>query len=280
MNKADFIIIGAAKSGTTTLCDRLGEHPEIFVSTPKEPKFFSIDDNYKKGVTEYEKIFIGSDKEKVRGEGSVNYAIRDYHPDCAARIHAYNPDIRLIYLVRNPIERLISHWRMINMSASKGKSLEESIEDTHLNGALVQASRYSYQMEPYLKLFSQGAVKVIFLEDLSENPQEVMKACYQHLGVETSWESTNLDKISNKTHCIGLKSELAKHLKIIGRKSRLNHLLPIRMKKFIKDDLGFWPGAPSAEISSEYLDILKDSLRGESIEFLERYGKSRGFWNM
>jgi len=67
MNKADFIIIGAAKSGTTTLCDRLGEHPEIFVSTPKEPKFFSIDDNYKKGVAEYEKIFIGSDKEKVRG---------------------------------------------------------------------------------------------------------------------------------------------------------------------------------------------------------------------
>ena len=106
----NFIIIGAAKSATTTLANALKRHPDIFISKPKEPKFFGR--NYAKGWDWYASIFRKGEGTPLRGEASTMYAshLRDFRKT-PKLLSIYLPEIKLIYIVRHPLERIVSQWR-------------------------------------------------------------------------------------------------------------------------------------------------------------------------
>ena len=106
--RPNFLIIGAGKSGTTSLWSLLGQHPEIFVSRIKEPSFFSNDEQYTRGWMWYESLFRGARGENAIGEASNSYSATGIHPDTVRRIVESLPGVRLIYLVRNPFERMES----------------------------------------------------------------------------------------------------------------------------------------------------------------------------
>ena len=110
MSKPDFIIIGAAKSGTTTLYQYLCRHPQIYMSTPKEPDFFSLDMNYHKGIEWYESLFDGAKPEQICGEASTTYSRWHQHPKAAERISQYLPKVKLIYIMRHPVDRAYSFY--------------------------------------------------------------------------------------------------------------------------------------------------------------------------
>jgi len=104
-----FLIIGAQKCGTTALHSYLSLHPQIAGSTPKELHFFNSEHNYKKGTSYYDSLFSNLDENKIKFEASPSYLV---NPLAAPRIYRYNPNIRLIVLLRNPIERAFSAWNM------------------------------------------------------------------------------------------------------------------------------------------------------------------------
>lgn len=108
--KVDFIILGAMKAGTSTLYEILKNHPEISFCKEKEPHFFSITTDWRNETEKYHKLF-NKEKGKIYGEASTSYSL---YPECNLNIwhdiYAYNKKMKFIYIVHNPIDRVVSHY--------------------------------------------------------------------------------------------------------------------------------------------------------------------------
>ena len=121
----DFVIIGAMKCGTSSLHAQLAAQDGFFMSEPKEPNFFSDDDVFAKGAGWYQGLFAGGEG-ALKGESSTHYTKQPTYPACFERLSAALPGARFIYVMRDPLDRLVSHyiheWTMGNV---KGTLSEE-----------------------------------------------------------------------------------------------------------------------------------------------------------
>ena len=128
----ELIVIGAQKAGTTSVHEWLLQHPGIHLPASKEAHYFTLD--HDKTVQWYAKHYAGAQRGQLRGDITPYYA---YHPYAAERIAALLPAVRLVYLVRDPVERTISHYfhevRRGNASLSIGEAL--AVEPARLEGA-------------------------------------------------------------------------------------------------------------------------------------------------
>lgn len=205
MTLPNFLIIGAAKSGTTALYAYIKQHPEIFMSTPKELRFFSypgsypegLDDKYiHKGVTtldEYIAHFNGVKGEKAIGEASPMYI---YTPGTAERIKAIIPDVKLLAILRNPTDRAYSaymhairEWN--EPSESFREALEKEPERIAAGWGLLwhytRAGFYFEQLDRYYKLFPRDQIKVVLYDDLVKDSQGLMRDIFTFLGVDPTF---------------------------------------------------------------------------------------------
>ena len=107
-----FIVIGAAKCGTTSICNVLGSHSDVFMSEPKEPHYFSSSPDSKITHSWYESLFSSADGHIAIGEGSTSYTAPNRISRTARRLAQTIPDCKLIYVVRDPLKRLESDWKM------------------------------------------------------------------------------------------------------------------------------------------------------------------------
>ncbi len=180
----DFIVIGAMKAGSTTLWGLLASHPAIFVCEPKEPQFFSRDERYARGLGEYAKLFAGARADQIAGESSTCYSRWPHHGDVAARIARDLPGVKLVYLLRHPVERAYSHYghlmeeRAIKRTGpiiSFARALDEVPE-------IIDASNYALQLERFLAHFRRDALHVLALEDLHARPDATWAALVGFLG--------------------------------------------------------------------------------------------------
>ena len=122
-----FIVIGAMKCGTNSLHRYLKLHPQICMSSTKEPNYFVEEKNYAEGIDWYQSLF--KDSTKALGECSTNYSKRPFFQGVAQRIQAVLPDVKLIYLLRDPVERIISHYRHNFAEGSTHQSFENCLEN-------------------------------------------------------------------------------------------------------------------------------------------------------
>ena len=193
----NFLVIGAAKAGTTSLWAYLREHPQVFMSDPKELHFFVADMNWGRGLPWYESHFEGAGDAIARGEACGAYARYPKHRAVPERIAEVVPEAKLIYLVRHPIERMISNY-ILNVQL--GVERERSVERALLTDPqYVEASRYAMQLEQYLPYFAPEKMLVIQSEDLSAGRSAAMERTFAFLGVDTSWVPDNLDQEYNIT---------------------------------------------------------------------------------
>jgi hypothetical protein len=191
----NFIVIGAAKCGTTSLAHYLDQHPEVQVSQPKEPNFFD-DPGWRERLDWYRAKF--DDAVPRRGEASVSYTM--FPEACASvpgRIRELVPDAKLIYLVGDPLERTISQWIMwhtkeedqgFSRSKDAGKPLAEILDDDPLN-PYVFPSRYAARLEQFLEFFPIEQVLVLDQEELRERPRFALARAFDFLGVDASFAS-------------------------------------------------------------------------------------------
>jgi len=110
MNKPDYIIIGAMKCGTSTLAAQLGAQAGCFMTEPKEPQYFSDDPVYAKGADWYADLFAGAGPMDLKGEASTHYTKLPTYPATVTRMTASLPDLKLVYMIRNPMARVVSHY--------------------------------------------------------------------------------------------------------------------------------------------------------------------------
>jgi hypothetical protein len=177
----NFLIVGAEKAGTTTLAVTLAEHPEVFICDLKEPRFFT-NPNWDKGLHWYESLFRGADGYKAIGEASPAYTWAPESSEAPKRIYECLGDIRYIYAVRNPIQRMISHYRhaLHYRWIPDHTSFEAALE---LKPGLKNCSRYFYQIEQYLPYTRREQWHIVVLEELIEDYQNVANAMFKFLEI-------------------------------------------------------------------------------------------------
>ena len=178
----DFIMIGAMKSGTTTLHRHMSRHPRVFVSRPKEPQFFSRDHKYARGMSWYRSLFAEAGEEQVCGEASTCYSRWPHYGDVPGRIASHLPDVKLIYLMRHPVERAYSHYRHeMRIHRQRVVSFERALREYP---EIFDASLYARQIEQYLRHFPLERMLLLTFDDLKENPQATMDRIHRFLGIE------------------------------------------------------------------------------------------------
>jgi hypothetical protein len=185
-----FITIGAMKSGTSALHQYLQEHPQIEMSRRKETDFFFRPDQGGHDVDWYRSHFTGSGEQF--GESSPNYTKRHVFDGVAERMHAVVPDIRLIYLVRDPIDRAVSHYEHI---AARGRTDRNQFEKyfENFDNPTLKTSRYAYQLEPYVETFGMERILVIASERLRDDRRAVLRRVFSFLGVDPDFTSPSFD---------------------------------------------------------------------------------------
>jgi hypothetical protein len=181
----NFLVIGAMKAGTTSLYNYLGHHPQIFMPARKEPNFFVDEEDvgrWNRGLGWYEQLFEGAEGAVAVGEASITYTLYPYFQGVPARISEVLPDVRLIYLVRHPIDRIVSHfWQRVR----NGREREPSIDKALLvNPSYVDASRYAMQIEQYLEHFPLERILIVKSEDLRSQRESTLGRIFAFLGVD------------------------------------------------------------------------------------------------
>jgi hypothetical protein len=178
--KPDFIIIGAMKSATSTLHEQLTLQPDFYMSTPKEPFYFSDDEVFSMGRDWYLNLFSTAKINQLCGESSTHYTKLPDYPDTIKRMKSELPKLKLIYVLRHPVERLISHYIHQWSQNIFRCDINEAI-DRH--DELVNYSRYAYQIQPYIEAYGRENILFIFNEALRVRPQVELERVAMFLDV-------------------------------------------------------------------------------------------------
>ena len=175
-----FVVIGAMKAGTTTLHAWLAEHPDVCMSARKELDFFVEDENWDRGIGWYRLRFANCAGERARGESSPNYSKTHADPGVAERMHSVLPDAKLIYLVREPIERMRSMYQHLAIDGTETRSFIDAVTE---DPDYLQTSRYIEHVGAYLKHYPKDRFLIITTEQLASDPEETLAAVNNHIGV-------------------------------------------------------------------------------------------------
>ena len=178
MSLPNFICLGAAKSGTTTLYDILRQHPEIYISTFKEPHFFDIPENYKNGIDWYEKNYFKNADKKVIAEFTPSYF---FEKEAPKRIfNDLGDKVKFIVLLRHPVDRAYSHYlhskrdeheelEFVESLNKEGDRLLNYIQKkdylSYLRNSYISQGLYGDMMERYLKYFKLDNFMFIHFEN-------------------------------------------------------------------------------------------------------------------
>jgi Sulfotransferase domain len=180
----NFLVIGAMKAGTTSLFHYLGAHPDAYLSPLKEVEFFVDGKNWRRGLEWYRAQFADASSDALAiGEASTAYTKFPEYDGVPERIASVLPDARLIYLVRDPIERIRSHYQHRVLSGAERAPMRTAVlEDPRY----IDCSRYAMQLERYLPHFAREQILLVTSEDLRSRRAETIGSVYRFLSLDES----------------------------------------------------------------------------------------------
>ncbi|MEE2931631.1 MAG: sulfotransferase [Bacteroidota bacterium] len=273
--KVDFFIVGAPKAGTTSLFYYLKSHPDIIMSSVKEPNYFTYQEilnqnlYYKKenfGINtleRYHALFPPQVDSKKFGEGSVSYL---FYPDTANKIYEYNPNAKIIIMLRDPIERAFSHYLMDYRLGYVTESFQSIIqkESKHPDINLyyqqyVELGLYYQQVKRYINIFGADNTLLINYSDFQSKTQEIIKKVFSFLDVDPSFSVDNTIK-HNEYHAP--RSLLTHQLRLFFFHLGLNKILPKFMKGYAKEIFFVKKSKPILDHETKYVlnSIFKDDI--------------------
>lgn len=180
----DFLIIGAMKSGTTTLHHYLAHNPDIYISKPKEVDYFSQDKNYQRGADWYAELFAPARPEQICGEVSPSYTRFPRFAETPKRIAALLPGVKLIYIMRHPVERFYSNY-VYERAYGRTDTIRETLDNRPY---VLETSNYMLQINRYLEYFPRDQMLPLLLDDLKRDPDAVISQLLEFLGVTSRCE--------------------------------------------------------------------------------------------
>jgi len=242
LKRPNFFIVGAAKSGTTSLASALAMHPECYMSKVKEPYYFCK--NPKVDKKTYMSLFQNATNEKIIGEATTGYL---FDPNSSRLIHEYDKNSKILIVLRNPIDMIYSFWGFMNSHGNETRSFESILkfeengkaakDDSKLVGRsenyeYLERAKYFSQVKRYIEQFENKNVLVILYEDLISNQQKNLNIIFNFL------ELSNIPNISlpklNEARVI--KSRLLHN--IIHRKyAHILGFLPVTVRTYLRQKI-------------------------------------------
>lgn len=294
----NFLLIGAAKAGTTALYEALKEHPQVYMSPVKEPNFFALEGDplkYAAGTTTpgyleqcitdlvtYQHQFQHVKDEIAIGEASPMYL---YHPEAAERIQRYIPNVKLIVILRNPVERAYSNFlHHIRDGLEPFSDFKQALqaEDERMQENwwwgfyYVDASLYCQQLQRYRHIFHSDQIKVVLYEDLKQNPTQLTTSLFEFLGVDTYFTSDT----SQRYNATGVpKSQF--WWKFLSQpnpiKEPFKRLVPVKLRKRLVGTLKHQMLA-KPELSSEVRRYLIQAFHDDILQLQELLQRDLSSW--
>lgn len=273
MIEPNFFVIGAMKSGTTSLRHSLSMHPEIFWMHP-EVRFFCNNKNYSKGISWYLKHFDKVNAEIAIGDGAGYDSYFSASPHAAERMHRHFPNAKIIYLVRHPIERLVSHWAW---DISNGKGIGPLSKAIESHRPLIELSLYWFQISVYRNYFADDQIQILFLDDLKAAPNDFYRQCFEFIGVDSEFIVPEATKAKNVTQGKLTDSRLLMYLRLLPGLQTLESCLSGRsrqiLKKVLKSNQKVQP-----HWTSELKKQVEDKIVPDSLQLLEYCQRDKSLW--
>ena len=254
-----FLVIGAQKAGTTTLFEHLRAHPEIFIPPDKEVHYFS-EHQWNRGQVWYESLFAEAG-DRICGEASPGYSWWPRFDQVPERIRAVVPEVRLVYILRHPIDRLVSHYRHDVYAGVQDAALESVITDW---AEYVSRSQYAMQIRRYLDAgFRREQLHILTTEDLELDPSGVMSDVYRFVGVDPSFRPPTIGEHFNTG--AGLRTERPMTTRLrTSRVGRLRQVVPRRIRRRV------WTRYGSDAIDRDLASIdLHEAVRAHLADLLQ-----------
>jgi hypothetical protein len=198
----NFLIVGVMKAATTTLSDYLSLHPNIHIPAD-EIHFFNSEDKYQKGIAYYRSLFSPEPGEYRVGEKTPTYS---YYQAAPSRIAQFNPNIRLIWIFRNPTLRAYSHYWFFVQNGQEKHPFEKAIEleplkrSKNIGYSYVDRGLYVQQVERFLNYFPKENMLFLLYESFRKTPVETIKKCLDFLELPIDLKLAEVDQSRNVTY--------------------------------------------------------------------------------
>jgi hypothetical protein len=281
-----FLIIGAVKAGTTSLHHYLGQHPEIQMSTVKETNFFSGAANgvpYPVGrvddLDEYERLFDPAFD--VRGEASPGYSNHPRREGVPERIKELLPAVKLIYIVRDPIARAVSHYQMqVGLGEEQRPVAEALIDLSEPRTSYIPPGLYATQLELYLGHFSQERILVLDQADLRKDRGPTLRQVFAFLGAEEEVGSLQFEEELMSSSQWRAYSPAYRRLR--GAVAPALRWLPQTLRDSLRGSIeqAIWPPLEKPEIDAGLRARLEEIYGGEVERLRALTGKTFPSWSI
>ncbi len=273
------IIIGAIKCGTTSLFEYLAEHPEIAACTQKEPKFFN--NRFSRGLEYYQSLWDWDPAiHKVALEGTPSYTRfttrnpRNAAENIAQSVASEGLSFKFIYILRDPVERVESHYNHAQQMFSKTKiaSIDEGIDSE-----LIEISMYAKQLEEYTKRFQKENILLLNFEELKADPLTVLKKVCIFLEVDPDYEFKGLNVVYNSQE---QRREIAfpglKWLEKSGLKESVSNSLSEERRQWVRKLVG--RKREKVKFSQAQRNQILEVLRDDLVQLRSTYGFDVNAW--
>lgn len=277
----NFFIVGTPKSGTTSLFHYLQEHPEVFLPELKEPHFFSCPEvkntYYKTKIVdskqEYLDLYQERESYKAVGDLSSSYL---FNKETPKRIHQFNPYAKIIIVLRNPVERALSHYLMdvnlgyINVSLSKVINNKDTFKQHYQE--YIELGFYEQQIRAYTKQFPDSQIKVVLSDTLYANTAETLKDIYSFINVSTTF-ITDFETVHNSYTVPRFKA-----LKSLVQSDGLKKMIPSGLKSGLKS-LIYKTNAEKPKLEVEK-DLLREIYKKSIVETETLINQDLSSWKL
>lgn len=275
----DFLVIGAMKAGTTTLYHDLASQAAIRMSEVKEPSVLLRFPDPDQAIGNYARQFAGHRSGQLLGEASTEYSKLPRHSGVAERARdLLGADLKLVYLVRNPVERAVSHHHHAFSRGRQGADIDATARS---DSTLVDFGRYAMQLDPWIESFGMDRILVLRFEDYVRDRAAALRKVGAHLGVPVDPSLIPEDKAFNQSegNRIGTKSRIGPLLRSDIYQLGVRRLIPDRLRLWLRDKMV--PEAPPrpSPPRPETIDLLIERLAPDADRLASLLGWPAPVWD-
>jgi hypothetical protein len=272
-----FLVIGSMKAGTTSLYEYLRAHPHVYMPPHKELDFFVREGNLSRGLDWYEEQFTGAEAALAVGEASTSYTKYPIHAGVAERVSRVLPDVRLIYVIRNPIERIRSQFVHEWLLGEQHLSFEAAVTT---EPRYVEFSRYATQIAEYMRYFRRDDLLIVEAERLRESRENTLQMVYRFIGVDSSVMPENVESEFHRSDGKRLAPPLARKIVASHAYQGAGRYIPRAIKRRARSWLVRSPNPPEATLTPTVHELLAARLRDDVSELRAFLGADFHGWGI
>jgi hypothetical protein len=277
----DFIVIGAQKAGTSTLYATLSAHPRVAMALRSEVEYFGDPRKLARGPDYYRRFFPEAPDGVLVGEVSPGYLFK---PGAPEEISALLPDVRLIASLRDPVDRAFSAWKM---QISKGSDLRPFGKAVREEGHYIDIGRYGEQLSRYLGYFPRDRMRLLFFEELQEDPDAFFGKVAEFLGIQPAGGQVmaenpgGMPRSRMVTRALNAGFRMREFLRRTPFRPLVDNLFVDQMSRRLRNRIAAAnrdPGLTAAAPNPDDVAYIRDRLQGDRELLREILGEEAPAW--